>query len=124
MGWDVTAGTLTSPLEAAAYAAFEAGRGDQKAAQARSLDGSPVLLAVDVSRYGAAWMRPGRVWAGQLAASQHFTPDYPFAAIAVLLQSLDQPGLLDIGVGISPHLPAADRQILLDLCSTLGWPCE
>ncbi|MFE1884147.1 hypothetical protein [Streptomyces diastatochromogenes] len=116
-------GTLTSALDAVAYAAFEAGRGAQKAAQARSLDSAPVLLAVDGSRYGAAWMRPGRVWAGQLAASAHFTPDYPFAALAVLRQSLDQPGLLDIGVGLSPHLPAHDRQVLQNLCSTLGWPC-
>ncbi|MEU6350125.1 hypothetical protein ABZ896_12440 [Streptomyces sp. NPDC047072] len=123
VGWEVTAGTLASPLAAAEYAAFEAGRGAQKAAQGRSLNGGPVLLAVDVSRYGAAWMRPGRVWAQQLAASEHFTPDYPFAGLAVLRQSLEQPGLTDIGVGLSPHLPAADRQVLQDLCTTLGWPC-
>jgi hypothetical protein len=123
VGWEVTAGVLASPLDAAEYAAFEAGRGEQKAAQGRSLDGTPVLLAVDVSRYGAAWMRPGSVWAGQLAASSHFTPDYPFAGLAVLHQSLDQPGLLDIGVGLSPHLAASDRQALQDLCGALGWPC-
>ncbi|MGW1761129.1 hypothetical protein [Streptomyces mirabilis] len=95
----------------------------QKAAQGRSLDGAPVLLAVDVSRYGAAWMRPGAVWAARLAACEHFMPDYPFAGLAVMRQSLEQPGLIDIGVGLSPHLTAADRQVLEDLCTTLGWPC-
>ncbi|MEV8544382.1 hypothetical protein [Streptomyces sp. NPDC051572] len=123
VGWEVTAGTLTGPLDAAEYAVFEAGRGTQKAAQGRSLDGAPVLLAVDVSRYGAAWMRPGAVWAGRLAAAEQFTPDYPFAGIAAMRQSLEQPGLLDIGVGLSPHLPAADRQVLEDLCAALDWPC-
>ena len=121
--WEVTAGTLDGPLGAAEYAAFEAGRGEQKAAQGRSLNGAPVLLTVDVSRYGAAWMRPGTVWARRLAVCGHFTPDYPFAGLAVLRQSLEQPGLTDIGVGLSPHLPAADRQVLQDLCATLGWPC-
>ncbi|WP_406117604.1 hypothetical protein [Streptomyces sp. NBC_00989] len=123
VGWEVTAGVLDGPLGAAEYAAFEAGRGTQKAAQGRSLDGAPVLLAVDVSRYGAAWMRPGTVWAQRLAAAEQFTPDYPFAGIAAMRQSLEQPGLLDIGVGLSPHLPAADRQVLEDLCAALDWPC-
>ncbi|MET9039882.1 hypothetical protein [Streptomyces mirabilis] len=122
VGWEVTAGELANPLDAASYAVFEAGRGTQKAAQGASLGGAPVILAVDVSRYGAAWMRPGRVWAGQLAASPHFTPGYPFAALAVFCQSLDQPGLLNVGIGLSPHLSAHTRQQLHDLCHTLGWP--
>ncbi|MFI2437146.1 hypothetical protein [Streptomyces sp. NPDC018693] len=123
VSWEVTAGTLDGPLGAAEYAAFEAGRGAQKAAQGRSLAGAPVLLAVDVSRYGAAWMRHGTVWAARLAACEYFTSDYPFAGLAVMRQSLEQPGLIDIGVGLSPHLTAADRQVLEDLCTTLGWPC-
>lgn len=123
VGWKVTAGILDGPLGAAEYAAFEAGRGAQKAAQGHSLDGAPVLLVVDVSRYGAAWMRPGTVWAARLAACDYFTPDYPFAGLAIMRQSLEQPGLIDIGVGLSPHLTAADRQVLEDLCATLGWPC-
>jgi hypothetical protein len=97
---------------------FEAGRSDAKAAQGRALDGAPVLLAVDLSRYGAAWMRPGRIWAGQLAASEHFTPGFPFAALAVFRQSLHTPALPDDGVGISPHLDPAARRALKDLCDT------
>lgn len=41
-----------------------------KAAQGRSLGGAPVVLAVDISRSGAAWMRPAWVWAGELAAAR------------------------------------------------------
>ncbi|MFD9114979.1 hypothetical protein [Streptomyces bottropensis] len=123
VGWEVTAGILDGPLGAAEYAAFEAGRGGQKAAQGRSLGGAPVLLVVDVSRYGAAWMRPGTVWAARLAACAYFTPDYAFAGLAVMRQSLEQPGLVDIGIGLSPHLTVTDRQVLEDLCTTLGWPC-
>ncbi|MFE9459487.1 hypothetical protein [Streptomyces californicus] len=114
---------LDSVLGAAEYVVFEAGVGEQKAAQGGSLGGAPVLLVVDVSRYGAAWIRPGTVWAQRLAGCGKFTPAFPFAGIAVMRQSLDQPGLVDIGVGLSPHLLTSDRQTLQDLCTTLGWPC-
>ncbi|MGP3691049.1 hypothetical protein ACTVZO_41355 [Streptomyces sp. IBSNAI002] len=119
--WEVCAGELAGPMSSALYAAFEAGRGKEKAAQGRSLGSEPVLLAVDLSRYGAAWMRPAWVWAGQLAASEYFTPDYPFAAIAVFHQSLETPAVLDAAVGISPHLTPEARRTVLELCEALGW---
>ncbi|MFB7345543.1 hypothetical protein ACFCZ6_36445 [Streptomyces hydrogenans] len=121
--WEVAGGVLDSVLGASEYAVFEAGIGEQKAAQGGSLGGTPVLLVVDVSRYGAAWLRPGTVWAQRLAGHAKFTPVFPFAGIAVMRQSLDQPSLVDVGVGLSPHLPRSARQTLQDLCKTLDWPC-
>ncbi|MET8682344.1 hypothetical protein ABZW18_33475 [Streptomyces sp. NPDC004647] len=59
--WEVRSSELAGPLSSALYAAFEAGRSPAKAAQGRSLGGTPVVLAVDLSRYGAAWMRPAWV---------------------------------------------------------------
>ncbi|MEU6346837.1 hypothetical protein ABZ883_38500 [Streptomyces sp. NPDC046977] len=119
--WEVSSSELTDPLTAAEYAVFDAGRGAAKAAQGRSL-GAPVVLVVDISRYGAAWIRPGHIWAGRLAVSTQFTADYPFAAVAVIGQSLDHPGLTDVGAGISPHLPDATRRTLQELFTTHGWP--
>ncbi|MFE5097902.1 hypothetical protein ACFRCI_48670 [Streptomyces sp. NPDC056638] len=109
-------------MSSAVYAAFEAGRGREKAAQGRSLGGVPVILAVDLSCYGAAWMRPGWVWAGQLAASEYFTSDYPFAALAVFHQSLETPAVLNAAVGISAHVDPGTRRAVQELCDTLDWP--
>ncbi|MER5473224.1 hypothetical protein ABZX90_35865 [Streptomyces sp. NPDC002935] len=58
-----------------------------------------------------------------LAASEHFTPDYPFSGLAVMRQSLEQPGLSDIGVGFSPHCLQLTGRSSRNLCTTLGWPC-
>jgi hypothetical protein len=120
--WEVSAGELAQPMDSATFAAFAAGSTPAKSAQGRSLDGEPVLLAADMSRYGAAWMRPAPVWAVMLARSEHFTPAYPFAGLVVFRQSLTVPAVLDPGVGINPHAPASTRAQVEELCTVLGWP--
>ncbi|WP_457470170.1 hypothetical protein [Streptomyces sp. TE4109] len=119
--WQVTGGELEGPMASAEYAVFQAGRGAGKAEQGRSLDGAPVILAVDISRYGAAWMRPARVWAGRLAVSKDFGAGYPFAAVGVFRQSLATSAVLDAAVGIPSHLAPDVRRTVLGLCERLGW---
>jgi hypothetical protein len=120
--WQVLAGVLTQAMESAEYAAFAAGATSAKAAQGRSLGGCPVLLAADMSRYGAAWMRRGPLWAQMLAASGHFTEGYPFAGIVVFRQSMDVPWVIEPGIGINPHLPDDQQAAVGELCEALGWP--
>lgn len=117
----VRGGELAGPMASVEYALFQAGNGQRKAAQGRSLGAAPVMLAVDVSRYGAAAMRSDWVWAGALAASELFTPAFPFAAIAVFQQSLTAPAVLNAAVGISPHLDADARRTVVELSDALGW---
>ncbi|MER5615866.1 hypothetical protein [Streptomyces sp. NPDC002215] len=119
--WQVTGGELEGPMASAEYAVFQAGRGKEKAKQGRSLDGAPVILAVDISRYGAAWMRPARVWAGRLAVSEDFGAGYPFAAVGVFRQSLTTSAVLDAAVGIPSHIAPDARRTVLGLCERLGW---
>ncbi|MFF6772808.1 hypothetical protein ACFY8W_04510 [Streptomyces sp. NPDC012637] len=121
LDWEVSGAELAGPMASAVYAALNAGTESRKAEQGRSLAPAPVLLAVDLSRYGAAWMRSGWVWAQTLAASEHFTSGYPFAGVAVFGQSLVTPDVVGIGVAISPHLAPAGRQQLERLCKKLGW---
>ncbi|MFF3958445.1 hypothetical protein ACFYY1_35305 [Streptomyces sp. NPDC001890] len=119
--WQVTGGELEGPMASAEYAVFQAGRGEAKAEQGRSLDGAPVILTVDISRYGAAWMRPAQVWAGRLAAYEDFGAGYPFAAVGVFRQSLTESAVLDAAVGIPSHLAPDARRTVLGLCERLGW---
>ncbi|MCP9956086.1 MULTISPECIES: hypothetical protein [Streptomyces] len=121
LGWEVAGADLTGPMSSALYAAVTAGRSPAKAAQGRSLDGVPVLLLVDLSRYGAAWMRSDWVWAGALAASEEVTADYPFAGIGVFQQRLGSSAVVGMGVGLSPHLGSESRQAAEELCDALGW---
>ncbi|WP_327740459.1 hypothetical protein OG749_46080 (plasmid) [Streptomyces nojiriensis] len=119
--WRVGGGELQGTLASAEYAVFQAGRGAAKTEQGRSLDGAPVVLAVDISRYGGAWMRSAKVWAGRLAVSEHFGADYPFAAVAVFRQSLVTPDVLEAAVGIPAHHSPAARRTVVELCERLGW---
>ncbi|MFF3864115.1 hypothetical protein [Streptomyces sp. NPDC002209] len=122
--WETTAGDLQGPLASAEYAVLQAGLEDRKAEQGKALPGR-VILAVDVSRYGAAWMRPARVWASMLAQAMRTHPiaaDYPFAAVAVLRQRLTDPGLTDIDVAIHPQASVGARREIEGLCEVLGWP--
>ncbi|MFD6080447.1 hypothetical protein ACFWG5_33255 [Streptomyces hydrogenans] len=121
LGWEVAGADLTGPMSSALYAAVTAGRSPAKAAQGRSLDGVPVLLLVDLSRYGAAWMRSDWVWAGDLATSEEVTADYPFAGIGVFQQRLESSAVVGMGVGLSPHLGSESRQAAEELCDALGW---
>ncbi|MFG2563562.1 hypothetical protein [Streptomyces sp. NPDC048496] len=125
ISWTVAAGELTDPLGSAEYAILQAGQGDRKAAQGRSLPGR-VILAVDISRYGAAWLRPARIWAQMLAQAMGSAPgvdaDYPFAAVAVLRQSLVDPDLVGIAVALSPHAAPAAQEQIRNLCEALSWP--
>ncbi|MGW6393084.1 hypothetical protein ACWFR1_21825 [Streptomyces sp. NPDC055103] len=121
LNWEVGSAELAGPMASAVYAALNAGVEPRKAEQGRSLTPVPVLLAVDLSRYGAAWMRSGWIWAQTLAASEYFTSDYPFAGVAVFGQSLVTPDVVDIGVAISAHIAPAARRQLESLCERLGW---
>jgi hypothetical protein len=120
--WSVAAGELTQPMGSAEFAAFTAGTTPSKAKQGRSQQSAPVVLATDMSRYGSAWMRSAGVWTDMLARSEHFTADYPFAALVVFRQSLPVPAVLDPAVGINPHLPATARARVEELCQALEWP--
>ncbi|WP_327049330.1 hypothetical protein OG320_16485 [Microbispora sp. NBC_01189] len=115
----VEAGLLEDPLSSAEYAVFEIGASSAKAKQARSISGG-VILAIDLSRYGAAWMRPGAVWAGRLA--QRFTSDFPFAAIAIFRQDLRLPHIIEPAVGISSYAAPDTRRRIEQLCEILAWP--
>lgn len=125
ISWTVAAGELTDPLASAEHAVLQAGQGDRKAAQGRSMPGR-VILAVDISRYGAAWQRPARIWAPMLAHAMGSTrgvdAGYPFAAVAVLLQSLLDPDLVEIAVALSPHAAPATQKQIRSLCEALSWP--
>ncbi|MET8626654.1 hypothetical protein ABZW30_23330 [Kitasatospora sp. NPDC004669] len=118
VNWQVEAGDLTVPLGSAEYAAVEAGRSPAKAKQGCAMPGR-VMLAVDLSRYGAAWMRPAWVWAGRLARA--IPADFPFGALAVFRQSIEYPGILQPAVGIASHLPAEDQDRFRRLCADLSW---
>ncbi|WP_331733205.1 hypothetical protein OG948_60395 (plasmid) [Embleya sp. NBC_00888] len=118
--WRVAPGPLAAPLGSAEHAVVEAGHAPAKARQGRSMPGR-VLLAVDVSRYGGAWMRPAWVWPPFLAARVEAEHDYPFAAVAVFRQSLDTPDILDAAAGIPAHLPAASRTLFEELGAALRW---
>ncbi|MFE4925162.1 hypothetical protein [Streptomyces sp. NPDC056661] len=125
ISWTVAAGELTAPLGSAEYAVLQAGQGDRKAAQGRSMPGR-VILAVDISRYGAAWQRPARIWSQMLAQAMRSAPGfdvgYPFAAVAVLRQSLVDPDLVEIAVALSPHAAPATQKQIRSLCEALSWP--
>lgn len=119
VSWEVLAGTLQGPLSSAEHAVFEIGSSPAKAKQAQSITGG-VILAVDLSRYGGAWMRPASVWPGCLA--QHFTPTFPFAAIAVFRQDLMNAHIVEPAVAISSHVPLDTQRRIVELCETMSWP--
>ncbi|MFE0147841.1 hypothetical protein ACFWY5_11880 [Nonomuraea sp. NPDC059007] len=119
VSWEVLAGTLQGPLSSAEHAVFEIGSSPAKAKQARSMAGG-VILAVDLSRYGGAWMRPAAVWPGCLA--QRFTPTFPFAAIAVFRQDLMNAHIVEPAVAISSHAPLDTQQRIMELVETMSWP--
>ena len=117
--WEVTAGDLAPGLGSAEYAVFDVANSEAKAAQGLAVQG-PSVLMVDVSRYGAAWMRPGHVWAPMLA--QRFPQVFPFGAVGVFHQSLEHPFLLDAGVAISSQISETQQGQVRALCESLGWP--
>ncbi|MFE6848503.1 hypothetical protein [Streptomyces sp. NPDC057686] len=122
--WEMTAGDLQGPLASAEYAALQAGLEGRKAEQGKSPAGR-VILAVDVTRCGAAWMRPARVWVSMLAQATRTHPiaaDSPFAAVAVLRQRLTAPGLTEIGVAIHLQASVGAQREIEGLCEVLGWP--
>lgn len=119
VSWEVRFGLLESPLSSAEHAVFEIGGDEAKARQARSVAGG-VILAVDLSRYGGAWIRPQSMWPGYLA--RRFTPDFPFVAVVVFRQDLRFAHLVDPAVGISGHAAPRTRQRVEELCDILAWP--
>ncbi|MFF3722237.1 hypothetical protein ACFYYM_07635 [Streptomyces erythrochromogenes] len=121
--WTTAAEGLAGPLGSAEFAVLQAGLNGRKAEQGRSMPGR-VILGVDLSRYGAAWLRPAHVWAQMLTRAMQNSPfatGYPFAAVALLQQSLTDPGLTAAGVATHPETPAGTHRETENLCETLGW---
>ncbi|WP_406359456.1 hypothetical protein OH782_00190 [Streptomyces sp. NBC_01544] len=49
-------------------------------------------------------------------------PPTSTAAVAVLRQTLVDPGLVEIAVALSPHAAPATHKQIRSLCEALSWP--
>lgn len=92
--FETTAGDLTAALAAVDDAVMEKTRDLAKVRQAQAI---PTVLLLDVTRVGAGWMRPARVWAQSLA--NRLDSSFPFIGIGVLLT---HPEIFTYEIGLAP----------------------
>jgi hypothetical protein len=113
VSWEVDAGPLEQPLGAVESTVLSVFDDDQKRRQAQSM---PTILAVDIARLGAGWLRPPRVWAQRLAALM--PPDTPFVGLAVFVPSLDRTDA-DVALSVSPSATPGERASINSLARAL-----
>jgi hypothetical protein len=114
ISWETEAGDLSTPMSAVEHAVFAIGEEPAKRSQAASM---PTLLAVDVSRIGAGWIRPPNVWAQMLRAGMPAA--FPFAGLAVVTPSLDQEDT-EIGLALRETVDEDAVRSIRELAGRLG----
>lgn len=112
--WEVDSGPIGPALAAVEAEVLEVLEQPRKRRQALSM---PTVLAVDLARLGAGWMRPPEVWARSLASS--IPASCPFVALAVFVGSLDKSDTV-LALAIAPSASEADRELLDSLASDLA----
>jgi len=112
--WETQAGDLSVPLSSVEHAVFAIGGEPAKRRQAESM---PTLLAVDVTRLGAGWIRPPHVWAQMLRAGM--PADFPFAGLAVITPKLDDEDT-EIGLAVSSNATAEARRSVESFAEAMG----
>lgn len=95
--FETTAGELTAALDAVEYAVLEKTRDQSKIKQAKVI---PTVLLVDVTRLGAGWIRPPRVWAHSLV--KRLDSSFPFIGLGVLITRPEDVAY-EIGLAPSPR---------------------
>lgn len=112
--WETDGGPLGPALAAVEREVLSVLDNPQKRRQADSM---PTLLAVDIARLGAGWMRPPKVWASALAEA--IPHDCPFVGLAVFMNALDRVDG-EMALAASPAATAEDRDRLRYLGRGLG----
>jgi hypothetical protein len=92
--------------------------GNKIAEKRRQAAKMPTALFLDFSRVGNAWLRSNDVWVARLST---MLEGKPFAALGLLITSLDRWEPLSVAITVSDSAPAALSAELRHLAEKLGW---